>query len=122
MLSSEYVCLAVHSDQLLQDRTKLRKMMKQLAGRRLEVLDANCDMKKLYDKFTELSIRVIKIVECVCEDEKEIVKNLAILPDLKKRLSELKQLNNPLEGNKIPTLKTKKALSRFGVFNYLEYL
>lgn len=96
--------------------------MKQLAGRRLEVLDANCDMKKLYDKFTELSIRVIKIVECVCEDEKEIVKNLAILPDLKKRLSELQQLNNSLEGNKIPTLKTKKALSRFGVFNYLEYL
>lgn len=96
--------------------------MKQLAGRRLEVLDANCDMKRLYDRFTKLSIRVIKIVESVCEDAKERVKNLNNLPDVKERLSELQQLNNPLEGNKIPTLKTKKALSRFGVFSYLEYL
>lgn len=96
--------------------------MKQLAGRRLEVLDANCDMKRLYDRFTKLSIRVIKIVESVCEDAKERVKNLTNLPDLKERLSELQQLNNPLEGNKIPTLKTKKALSRLGVFSYLEYL
>lgn len=86
--------------------------MKQLAGRRLEVLDANCDMKRLYDRFTKLSIRVIKIVESVCEDAKERVKKLTNLPDLKERLSELQQLNNPLEGNKIPTLKTKKALSR----------
>lgn len=92
--------------------------MKQLAGRRPEVLDANCDMKRLYDRFTKLSIRVIKIVESVCER----VKNLTNLPDLKEKLSELQQLNNPLEGNKNPTLKTKRALSRFGVFNYLEYL
>lgn len=96
--------------------------MKQLAGRRPEVLDANCDMKRLYDRFTKLSIRVIKIVESVCEDAKERAKNLTNLPDLKEKLSELQQLNNPLEGNKNPTLKTKRALSRFGVFNYLEYL
>lgn len=115
------MCLAVHSDQLLQDRTKLRKMMKQLAGRRLEVLDANCDMKRLYDRFTKLSIRVIKIVESVCEDAKERVKNLNNLPDLKERLSELQQLNNPLEGNKIPTLKTKKALSRLKEKGLLGY-
>lgn len=122
MLSSEQVCLAVHSDQLLQDRTKLRRIMKPLVGKRLEVLDANWDMKKIYKRFTELSILVINIVESLCQDAKESVKNLANLPDLKARLSELRQLNNHLEvkGNKIPTQKTKKALSRFGVFNKFE--
>lgn len=122
MLSSEQVCLAVHSDQLLQDRTKLRRIMKPLVGNELELLDANLDMNKIYKRFTELSILVINIVESLCQDAKERVKHLANLPDLKARLSELRQLNNHLEvkGNKIPTRKTKNALSRFGVFNHFE--
>lgn len=121
-MSSEQVCLAVHSDQLLQDRTKLRRIMKPLDGNKLEVLDANWDMKKIYKRFTELSILVINIVESLCQDANERVKNLVNLPDLKARLSELRQLNNHLEvkGNKIPTEKTKKALSRFGVFYHFE--
>lgn len=96
--------------------------MKPLVGKRLEVLDANWEMKNFYKRFTELSILVINIVESLCQDAKKSVKNLANLPDLKARLSELRQLNNHLEvkGNKIPTQKTKKALSRFGVFNKFE--
>lgn len=123
MLSSEQVCLAVHSDQLLQDDTKLKGIMKPLDGKNLEVLDANWEMKKIYKRFTELSILVINIVESLCKDANERVKNLANLPDVKARLSELRQLNNHLEvkRNKIPTEKTKKALSRFGVFNHFEY-
>lgn len=96
--------------------------MKPLVGNELELLDANLDMNKIYKRFTELSILVINIVESLCQDAKERDKHLANLPDLKARLSELRQLNNHLEvkGNKIPTRKTKNALSRFGVFNHFE--
>lgn len=113
MLTSVHVCLVVHSEQLLRDRNKLRKIIKPLVGRRLKVLDANCDMKKLYDRFTNLSMRVIKIVEGLCPETKE-------LPDVKERLLKLRQLNNSFEvkENKKPTLKMRKALSRFGVFVY----
>lgn len=58
-------------------------MMKQLVGRRFEVLDVNCDMKRFYDRFIKLLICVIKIVESVCEDVKERVKNFNNLLDLK---------------------------------------
>lgn len=88
-MSSEQVCLAVHSDQLLQDHTKLKGIMKPLDGKNLEVLDANWEMKKIYKRFTELSILVINIVESLCKDANERVKNLANLPDVKARLSEL---------------------------------
>lgn len=111
------MCLVVHSEQLLRDRNKLRKIIKPLVGRRLKVLDANCDMKKLYDRFTNLSMRVIKIVEGLCPETKELDNNI---PDVKERFLKLRQLNNSLEvkENKKPSLKMRKALSRFGVCVY----
>lgn len=77
-------------------------------------------MEKLYERFTNLSMRVIKIVEGLCPEAKELD---YILPDVKERFVKLRQLNNPPKVKKIkkPTLKMRRALSRFGVCDHCKY-
>lgn len=110
--------IAVHSDKLLQDRINLSSILKPFFGKRLKVLDANSDMKHLYDSFTKLSEDIINCVDSLFQKAK-VFENVADLTVLEERLSRLRQLNNPHEvnRNKKPSLKTRKALSRFNVFN-----
>lgn len=57
--------------------------MKLLDGKNFEVLDVNWEMKKIYKWFIELLIFVINIVESLCKDVNERVKNFVNLLDLK---------------------------------------
>lgn len=57
--------------------------MKLLDGKNFEVLDVNWEMKKIYKWFIELLIFVINIVESLCKDVNERVKNFVNLLDVK---------------------------------------
>lgn len=72
MLISVYVCLVVYLEYLLWDCNKLRKIIKLLVGRRFKVLDVNSDMEKFYERFINLLMCVIKIVEGLCLEVKEL--------------------------------------------------
>lgn len=88
-------------------------------GRRPIVLDADTEMKQLYARFEELSRQVLNKIENMYQnvvmeygEEKTNVQVGA------KRLSKLRQLNNPkkIKGIKDASYETKDELSRYDLF------
>lgn len=105
---------AVHSEQLLQDRSKLESIMATFLGKKPMVLDAYTEMKRLYNRFKRLSRHLLINVQNLYKDvvneygnEKTNIKALA------KRLSKLRRLNDPkkIKGIKEASVETKEELS-----------
>lgn len=91
-----YLCVAVHSGQLLQDRKKLESIMATFLGKRPIVLHAETEMKQLYDRFKRLSRQVLRKTEKLYRDVvKEFGKEKTNVKALAKRLSKLRQLEQP---------------------------
>lgn len=114
-----YLCVAVHSDHFPQDCNTLESIMATFLGRRPTVLDADTEMKQLYARFEELSRQVLNKIENMYQnvvmeygEEKTNVQVGA------KRLSKLRQLNNPkkIKGIKDASYETKDELSRYDLF------
>lgn len=94
-------------------------------GKRPIVLHAETEMKQLYDRFKRLSRQVLRKTEKLYRDVvKEFGKEKTNVKALAKRLSKLRQLNNPkkIKGIQEASLETKEELSRFDVFviDYIE--
>lgn len=109
-----YLCVAVHSDQLLQDRNKLEIIMATFLGKRPIVLHAETEMKQLYDRFKRLSRQFLRKTEKLYRDVvKEFGKEKTNVKALAKRLSKLRQLNNPkkIKGIQEASFETKEELS-----------
>lgn len=88
-------------------------------GRRPIVLDADTEMKQLYARFKRLSRQVLNKIENLYQnvvmeygEEKTNVQVVA------KRLSKLRQLNNPkkIKGINDASFETKDELSRYDLF------
>lgn len=114
-----YLCVAVHSDHFPRDCNTLESIMATFLGRRPIVLDADTEMKQLYARFEELSRQVLNKIENMYQnvvmeygEEKTNVQVVA------KRLSKLRQLNNPkkIKGIKDASYETKDELSRYDLF------
>lgn len=88
-------------------------------GRRPIVLDADTDMKQLYAGFKRLSRHVLNKIENLYQNV--VMENGEKKTDVKvlaKRLSKLRQLNNPkkIKGIKDASFKTKDELSGYDLF------
>lgn len=114
-----YLCVAVHSDHFPQDCITLESIMTTSLGRRPIVLDADTEMKQLYARFEGLSRQILNKIENLYQnvvmeygEEKTNVQVVA------KRLSKLRQLNNPkkIKGIKDASFETKDELSRYDIF------
>lgn len=111
---------AVHSEQLLQDRSKLESIMATFLGKKPMVLDAYTEMKRLYNRFKRLSRHLLINVQNLYKDvvneygnEKTNIKALA------KQLSKFRRLNDPkkIKGIKEASVETKEELSRFDILS-----
>lgn len=94
-------------------------------GKRPIVLHAETEMKQLYDRFKRLSRQVLRKTEKLYRDVvKEFGKEKTNVKALAKRLSKLRQMNNPkkIKGIQEASFETKEELSRFDVFgiDYIE--
>lgn len=115
-----FLYLAVHSEHLLQDRNTLEYIMATFLGKRPIVLDANTEMKQLYARFKRLSRQILRKIEKLYRDVvKEYGKEKTNVKALAKRLSKLRQLNNPkkIKGIEETSSETKQELSSFDFFS-----
>lgn len=115
-----FLYLAVHSEHLLQDRNTLEYKMATFLGKRPIVLDANTEMKQLYARFKRLSRQILRKIEKLYRDVvKEYGKEKTNVKALAKRLSKLRQLNNPkkIKGIEETSSEAKQELSRFDFFS-----
>lgn len=114
-----YICVAVHSDHFLRDCNTLENIMTTFLGRRPLVLDADTEMKQLYARFEGLSRQVLNKIENLYQDVvNEYGEEKTDVQVVAKRLSKLRQLNNPkkIKGIKDASFETKDELSRYDIF------
>ena len=111
--------LAVHTEQLLCDRSKLRSLFRPRLGERLHVLDANGKMEKLYEMFTEVVDQAFKDLQNTIQEVQKQHGVDEMLGEIEKQLSTLYKLHNEDKTSEsvcgtIEITKTcKLALSRF---------
>lgn len=111
--------LAVHSEQLLGDRSKLRSLFGPRFGETLHVLDANGKMEKLYEMFTEVVDQAFKDLQKRIHEVQKQHGFDEMLRGIEEQLSTLYKLHNEDKTSQavcgtIEITKTcKLALSRF---------
>lgn len=118
-IKGKNIFLALHSEQLLRDRSKLRSLFRPKFGERLHVLDANGKMEKLYEMFTEVVDQAFKDLQNRIHEVQKQHGADEMLGEIEEQLSTLYKLHNEDKTSQavcgtIDITKTfKLALSRF---------
>nr|XP_022294014.1 uncharacterized protein LOC111104392 isoform X1 [Crassostrea virginica] len=90
--------VAVLSEELLRDRSRLRSILRPILGGGLKIIDVNREMDKLFKRFEDLTSQAFTDMRKLITDVKEKYKEDEMLRTIEKQFSALYKLHN--EDNK----------------------
>ena len=90
--------VAVLSEELLRDRSRLRSILRPILGGGLKIIDVNREMDKLFKRFEDLTSQAFTDMRKLITDVKEKYKEDEKLRTIEKQFSALYKLHN--EDNK----------------------
>ena len=100
--------VAVHSKHLLQDRSKLRSLLRPILGGGLKIIDVNIGMDKIFKRFEDLTIQAFTDMRKLITGVKEKYKEDEMLRTIEKQFSALYKLHN--EDNKKQVWRSSNKL------------
>ena len=100
--------VAVHSEHLLQDRSKLRSLLRPILGGGLKIIDVYREMDKLFKRFDDLTSQAFTDMRKLITDVKEKYKDDEMLRTIEKHFSALYKLHN--EEKKKPVWRTPNKI------------
>ena len=92
-IKGKYICIAVSSDKLLQDRSKVRCILRSIFGKGLHIVDAKGKMEKLYKEFEDVLSQAVKDKQKMIDDVRREHGEDERLNEVEKRFSELCKLH-----------------------------
>ena len=86
--------VAVLSEQLLRDRSRLRSLLRPILGGGLKIIDANREMDNLFKRFDDLTSQAFSDMRKLITDVKEKYKEDEMLRTIEKQCSALYKNHN----------------------------
>ena len=100
--------VAVHSENLLQDRSNLRSLLRPILGGGLKIIDVYREMDKLFKRFDDLTSQAFTDMQKLITDVKEKHNDGEMLGTIEKHVSALYKLHN--DEKKKPVWRTPNKI------------